>query len=269
MEASDQEAVLQRLRHVLRNHALTLRLSKRDLGEVITTLDIIDLLKQINPTAQHQEKTWRVYAERMVYWLSVTGYLVEIENDWKFEDQGKVNLEIINKGTKTGRKTGGVTVFIGDTSPAKTVEALDYLRNNQPLSSREMKEKGFHNALRGLRGLGVVKYEFGRYSIVELTQFGSKSSLEIIWDASCREKTIQLVVDYLKDHPTVDGKAVGEFLNLRLKREWSLGSEIRIGNSMHQWASWILIGERRKRIPKPPGRTKARSENQLPLFEDG
>ena len=31
MEASDQEAVLQRLRHVLRNHALTLRLSKRDL----------------------------------------------------------------------------------------------------------------------------------------------------------------------------------------------------------------------------------------------
>ena len=44
MEASDQEAVLQRFRHVLRNHALTLRLSKQDPGEIITTLDIITIV---------------------------------------------------------------------------------------------------------------------------------------------------------------------------------------------------------------------------------
>ena len=187
MEASDQETVLQRLRHILRNHALTMRLSKQDPGEMITTLDIINLLKQINPTAQHQEKTWRVYAEKMEQWLYVTGYLVQRENDWKFEDQGKVNLEIINK-TRKGRKMGGVHIFIGDTSPAKTLEALDYLRNNQPLSNKEMEEKGFRNAMAALRGLRVVKNELGRYSIVEPTEFESKSSLEILWNAVCGEK---------------------------------------------------------------------------------
>ena len=268
MEASDQEEVLQRLRHVIRNLALTIRLSKRDPGEFITTLDIINLLKEINPTAQHQEKTWRLYAERMVYWLSLTGYLVQEKGNWKFEDQGRVNLEKINRSRKAGRKTGGVTIFLGDTSPLKTIEALDYLRNNQPISNKEMEEKGFRNALNGLRGLGVVKYEDGGYSIVELTQHKPKSSLEIVWDAAYREKTIQLVINYLKKHPTADGKTVGNYINQEFKRDWSVSSETRIGNSLRQWASWVLIGMSEKRIPEPLGRVKAESKDQLSLFQD-
>ena len=267
MEATDQEKILQRLRHVLRNHALTMRLSKRDPEEIITTIDIINLLKQINPTAQHQEKTWRVYAERMEHWLSVTGYLVERENNWKFENLGRVNLENINKTRKT-RKSGGITFFIGDTSPAKTLEGLDYLRNNQPLSTKEIQEKGFRNAVAALRGLGVVKNKLGRYSIIESPEFESKPSLEILWDASCREKTIKLVADYLKKHPTADDKAIGRFLNLKFKRKWSPSSEIRIGNSLYQWASWILIGERQGKILKPPSRIKPEPQDQLWLLED-
>ncbi|MYK18351.1 hypothetical protein F4055_09335 [Candidatus Poribacteria bacterium] len=113
----------------------------------------------------------------------------------------------------------------------------------------------------------MVKNELGRYSIIEPTEFESKSSLEILWDAVCREKTIQLVVDYLKGNPTADGRAVGRFLNLKLKREWSPSSETRTGNSLYQWASWVLIGMHQEEIPKPPGRTKAESEDQLWLLE--
>ena len=268
MEASAQEEILRRLRHVLRSHALTMRLSKRDPGEIITTLDIINLLKQINPTAQHQEKTWKVYAERMGNWLSIAGYLVERGNSWKFEDQGKVNPDNINKNRKTGRKIGGITIFIGDASPVKTIEALDYLRNSPLLSSKEMEERGFRNALAVLRGLGVVKHELGRYLIVELTQHESKSSLEIVWDAACREGTIQLIIDYLKEHPTADSKVVGNYVNQEFKRNWSVSSEKRIGNSLRQWASWVLIGMSQERIPEPLGRVKAKSKDQLPLFQD-
>ena len=217
MKTSDQETVLQRLRHVLRNHALTLRLSKRDLGEIITTLDIINLLKEINPTAQHQEKTWKVYAEKMEYWLSVTGYLIQVGKDWKFEDQGKVNLESIDK---TG-KGAGVTGFIGDTSPIKTLEALDYLRSNQPLSAKETQKKGFRNGVAALRGLGVVKNELGSYSIIELTEFESRSSLEILWSAACNEQRIQLVIDYLKEHPAADGKSIGNYISRKFKCNWT------------------------------------------------
>ena len=268
MEASDQERVLQRLRHVIRNHALTIRLSKRVPGEHITTLDIINLLREINPTAQHQENTWRIYAERMVYWLSLTGYLVQEKDNWKFEDQGKVNLEKINKSRKAGRKTGGITIFIGDTSPLKTVEALDYLRSNQPLSNKEMEEKGFRNALNGLRGLGVVKYGDGGYSIIELTEQKPSSTLEIVWDAACQEKAIRLVIDYLGKHPTADGRAVGNYVNNQFKRDWSISSEKRIGNSLRQWGLWVLIGKRQGRIPEPLGRIKLDSEEQINIFQE-
>ena len=268
MEVFDEEKILQRLRHVLRNHALTLRLSKRDPGKIITTQNIIQLLKQINPTARHKEKTWKVYAERMEYWLSVTGYLVQRENDWKFEDQGKVNLEYIAK-TRKGRKIGGSIIFLGDTSPVKTIEALEYLRNNQPLSSQEMERKGFRNALAVLRRMDAVKNELGRYFVSESTQLNSKSSLETVWDAACSEKTIQSVIDYLENHPAVDGRAVGEYINKEYKRDWSAASKLRIGNSLRQWARWVLIGNQEKRIPKPPGRTEVESEDQMLLFEDG
>ena len=267
MEASDQEKILQKLRHGLKSHALTIELSKRNQGEIITTPDIIQLLKQINPAAQHQEKTWKSYAEKMGQWLSVTGYLVQKENDWKLEDQGRVNLENIHK-TRKGRKSGGITVFIGDTSPAKTLEALDYLRNNQPLSNKEIQEKGFRNAMAALRGLRVVKNELGRYSIIEPTEFESKSSLEILWSAACNEQTVQLVIAYLKEYPTADGKTVGNFVNKQLKRAWSASSEKRIGNSLHQWASWVLMGMEHEKIPEPLGRMKVESEDQLRLFHD-
>ena len=259
MEAADQETILQKLRHVLQSHALTIGLSKRDPGEIITTLDIIQLLKQINPAAQHREGTWKTYAERMGRWLSVTGYLIQIENDWKLEDQEKVNPEGINKTRK-------ITVFIGDTSPAKTVEALDYFRDNQPFSIEEIKEEGFRNAATVLRGLRVVKHELGRYSIVESTGFESKSSLEVIWDAACSERTLQLVIDYLQAHPAADGKAVGGFVNQKFRRNWSASSKQRVGRSLCQWASWVMKGMREEKIPEPPGHTKIESKNQLTIL---
>lgn len=267
IEVSDQEKILQKLRHVLQSHALTMRLSKRDQGEIITMLDIIQLLKQINPTARHKEKTWRTYAEKMGHWLSVTGYLIQRENDWKLEDQGKVNLESIDK-TRKARKGSGITVFIGDTSPIKTLEALDYLRSNQPLSTKEIQEKGFRNAVAALRGLGVVKNEFGSYSIIELTEFESRSSLEILWSAACNEQRIQLVVDYLKEHPTTDGKSIGNYISQEFKCNWSASSEMRVGNSLRQWASWVLIGISQQKIPEPLGRVKAKSKDQLLLIPE-
>ena len=268
MEASNQETILQKLRQVLKSHALTMELSKQDPEEIITTQDIIQLLKRINPTGQHQEKTWKLYAERMEHWLSVTGYLVQIQDGWRLEDQGKIHLEGINR-TRKSRKIGEITIFMGDTSPAKTLEALDYFKDNQPLSIKEIEEKGFRNALTALRGLRVVKFELGKYSIVKSTGFESKSSLEVLWVAARSERTIQLVIDYLQIHLTADGKAVGRFVNQKFEREWSAGSEQRVGNSLYQWASWVIKGMREEKVPEPPGRTKIESKNQLtiPAFE--
>ena len=259
MEAPNQESILQKLRQVLKSHALTMELSKQDPEVFITTHDIIQLLKRINPTAQHQEKTWKLYAERMEHWLFATGYLVRMENDWKFEVRGKVNPEHI-------KKTRKITIFIGDTSPAKAVEALDYIRISQPLSIQKINKKKLRNAARTLRGLGLVKPELGTYAFVGPTEFASKSSLEVIWAAACDEKAVKSVIYYLKEHPTVDGQTVGEFVNQEFNRDWSVASKKRVGNGLRQWALWVMNGMRGEEIPEPPGRTKNESRNQLTIL---
>ncbi len=264
METSDQVKLLQRLRHVLQSHALTMRLSSHDPSEIITTQHIIDLLKQINPTAMHKENTWKVYAEKMGHWLSVTGYLVQRKNDWVFEDQGKVNLEYLTK-TRKGRKSGGVSIFLGETSPARTIECLDHIRENTVFSVEKIKDKGYRNAINALRGLGIIKYELGTHTLNGLEKIPSK---EIVWDAASKEKTIQKVMNFLKNHPTADGKSVGKFINREYKRDWSKGSEVRVGNSLRQWTIWVYTGIHQKQIPKPPGRIETSSERQMPIFEN-
>ena len=126
-------------------------------------------------------------------------------------------------------------------------------------------EKGFHNALMVLRGLRVVKPELGKYSVVESAELKSKSSLEVIWAAACGEQTVKLVINYLKEHPTVDGKTIGEFVNQKFNRNWSTNSKKRVGNGLRQWASWVMKGMRGEKIPEPPGHTKTKSKNQLAI----
>ena len=260
MEAADQVNIVQRLRHVLQSHALTMGLSRRSAEDTITAIDIIQLLKQINPAARHQEKTWETYAERMGHWLSVTGYLVEKDNYWKFEDQGKINLEHINK-TRKSRKFGGVATFAGESSPAKTIATLDYLRINQPVATDELRRKGLRNAVTALRTLGVVKPVRGIYAIPASE---SRTSVELIWETASENQTIWLTAEYLKQqHPKADATTVGQFVNHKLNRDWSTGSAKRVGNGLRQWAAWILSGRGHERIPEPPGRAKSQPNNQL------
>jgi hypothetical protein len=76
MQASDAKSILQRIRHVLERHALTLRLSAVEIGIPIYVEDMIAALKEINPAATHRPETWRGYADRMGLWLTATGFLV-------------------------------------------------------------------------------------------------------------------------------------------------------------------------------------------------
>ena len=72
VEGSNPLQVLRQLRKVLKRHALTLIISSLNEGSLISGEDIVQFLKKINPTAQHRERTWQIYADRMAAWLTVT-----------------------------------------------------------------------------------------------------------------------------------------------------------------------------------------------------
>ncbi len=252
LNSSDPDVVLRKLRHIFRRHAVTMRLSKLSDGAVITMSDMIGLLKQINPAAQNRERTWNVYARRMGDWLCVTGYLLRTQEGWLYRDQGKPNPA----PPKARRRHG---LFLGDTSPSKTVAALEWLREMQPQSSTAIQREGFRNAVAVLRRLRLVETRKHRTCLARDAEEGPAA--QIVWNAARSEPTLQKVVEHISQHATIGGSSIGQLVNDEYKRNWSLASRKRIGNSLKQWAVWILSGIDTKQVPTPPGR-RSRPESQ-------
>lgn len=266
MDSSSCEDVLRKLRRVLKHHALTISLSKFEKGTSITETAIIDLLKEINPVAQHQERTWKAYADRMGQWLFATGYIVRSRDDWSINDQGDINLEF----TKTsGGHSISDSIFVGDTSPAKTVEGLNWLISNTSKSWKEIEIAGFRNAAIVLRSLRIIIIVNGKYTTTEHEGRKFFTPVEIVWNAALKDIVLQKVTEYLRKNPLVKGTAVGEFVRNEYQRKWSVASVKRVGNSLRQWAQWLLIGTHKNTIPEPLGRKKAKVKEliQLSLFE--
>ena len=265
MKSSEITDVLKQLRKIFANHAITLSLKQFERGTIITRSDLIELLKKINPAAQYREKTWKVYSDRMGQWLTATGYLLPDKNSWKIEDQGKINTDFTKIPKGYSNKD---TIFIGNTSPINTVKALDWIMSNPSQTWEEIKNMGYRNAAATLKGLRIVFDLEGKCILDEEYVGLDKTALEIVWDASNKVDILLKLCDFLKTHPTASGRDVGEYVSKVYERNWAEASKMRTGNSLKQWAQWIMLGLGQKDIPEPLGsKSKKGKSTQYSLFD--
>jgi hypothetical protein len=265
MPSSDPESVLKQLRREFKSHALVLGLAKRGITR-FTQDDIITILKGINPAAGHQERTWKVYADRMKQWLSATGFIESTEGVSAFKDQGDINAHFIKVPVGYYRQDN---LFIGDTSPLRTVQALEYLISGPPRSWAELKAAGFRNAATVLRTLRIIVNVSGEYRISQSLEPMTQSAAEIVWNKASVQPIMSKLVEHLRQHPTASGTSLGILVNDEYQRNWASSSMIRIGNSLRQWAVWIMNGLDGGDVPPPPGahgRIHSVSSDQPSLF---
>ena len=237
---SETESVLRRIRQTFSSHAVVLNLKRLEKTVTLEETKMIDLLKQINPTAQHQEKTWKMYSNRMLQWLTATGYIVPTQSGWQIEDRGDINTDFAKISVGYYSKEH---FFIGDLSPAYALQALEWLMNNpNPVTSwSEFHENNLRNAAQSIRNLGIIVNFEGRYVITEKYK-NCGSPLEIFWKAAKNDKTLQKAKKFLRENPSSSGRELGRLLNQDFERNWSESSIERIGNSLRQWAHWLILG---------------------------
>ena len=272
--SSDPKVILRWLRNSLKNHALTISLHRLEAKEVVTVQDIIDLLREINPAAQHQHKTWKMYAERMAQLLSATGFCEPIGEGWQIEDRGEESISSTNAlirryYTRHPQQYRENTLFIGDTSPYRTVQALEWILTQPPQDWRGIVKAGHRNGARSLINLRLIHNERGKYHL-QISVDNIRHELnEAIWLAVSKEPVMELVIELLHQKPTASGREVGELVASRYEREWTLASIERIGNSLRQWAAWLIDGRATDTVPEPPGRAESQIDDgdlQLPLL---
>ena len=222
---------------------------------------LITYLKQINPTAQHHIRTWNTYAKRMVIWLQAFG-LISRENDGiKYEDLGDISDDDVKRRGGERKRI----VFLGDTSPAKVVEAFDLLKQGAK-SQINMKNLGFRNAC-------AVLY---RFRLIELTSAGEyrvpecaigSSSIKAVWEEVGKEESIRIAIKILNKKPHLSAMQIGEYVAKKFKRNWKHATFQRVGNSLRQWGEWLMTPTSDGSIPPPPGRQTLKHKTQLRLFD--
>ena len=142
VDAITEDAVLDRIRRVLKRHALTRELQRFDSGSRITLKDMIASLKEVNPTAKHSADTWEAYATRLGPWLIAAGLLRPCTEGWIAGDQGSISIP-----SKRGSRFR-LGCFQADAPPAKVVNALKWLLEQQPCTPEEIKKSDNRNAVR-------------------------------------------------------------------------------------------------------------------------
>jgi hypothetical protein len=263
MPNADMEQVLRRLRQSLRRHALTITLSKKVSEKALGVSDIIDCLKEVNPAAQHKDRTWKIYTERLVQLLLVTGYLIETPDGLLFKDHGNINVAALLRQFR-GKGQRGL-MFIGEASPIKAIETYDWLKRNQPKTWAKIRTSGYRNAIQSLSHLGLIRVVEGGYYVVH-SDDQSISTKELVWKAARNNEVVVQVMGFIRNHPNSEGQEVGHFINQVYEKEWQSSSEQRVGNGLRQWGWWILNGLDRQVVPEPPGSTKIDDDSAVQLL---
>lgn len=258
----DVRSILLNIRILFKRHALTELLKKYNTVKPANTEQLIVYLKLINPTAQYHIRTWTTYANRMVVWLHAFGLISRESDGIRYKDFGDISDGDVKKWGGERKRI----VFLGDTSPAKVIEAFNLLKQGAK-SQISMKNLGFRNAC-------AVLY---RFRLIELTSAGeyrvpesviNSLSIKIIWEEASKEESIEFVKTLLAGDPSLSPVQIGEYVANKFNRNWKPASWKRVGNSLRQWAGWLmtpLIGD--GVIPAPPGRKTSEYDAQITLFD--
>ena len=254
VESPDAVQILQRIRQVLRRHALTTSLSKYDHGRVIRLDDLIESLKATNRAAQHHARTWRLYAERMARWMAAAGFLTATKDGWVYDDRGSVCVPSQRK-----RRTG---VFLGEAPPIKVLDAANWLAAYGPQTAQAIKKAGYRNATSVLLRFGLVQAsDDGGYSLTERAISGDLC--EALWRAADINDVVGQVVRYLEANPNASRVQIAEHMRMTMRHDWTTASKRRIGTGLWQWASWIIRGRELGTVPPiPRGRPKRRGSEE-------
>ena len=270
MPDQSSRSVLERIRNVMKRHALTRYLkSNFDENARISSSDMITALQHINPAASHRGRTWDLYAGRMGRWLSATGIVRPMAEGWIQHDVGDVVFSETTSRRGHRRHAGP---FLGDAPPLRVVQAFDWLDSHQPTTLEQAKSSGFRNAMTVLSRFNLIR-SIGDGAIETVFDPDDEINFsEAVFQAAREEETLEFVCEFLNERPTASGVQVGGHVSDCFKLNWSDGSKMRIGNSLRMWSSWIMRGQDTGLVPPAPGPRSATTnevkEKQAMLFSD-
>lgn len=259
LPASDRTHILRRAREKFKKHVFTLMLQSRASNSGLSLDEVIGLLKEIFPSGVYAEKTWHSYTVRLLRWLSLCGLAGQKSSLWMYRDIGDINISFMrNRGY--GRKG---KVFSAASSPAVTIEALDWLCARGGINKDEQLPKGYRNALSVLGRFELVAPVGNRITpnLDKLKKY--RSSMEAVWTEASLEPLIEHCSKVMSVGIVGTRRELASYVNQKYGLDWTETSEIRNGTALKQWVTWVMEGKSASKLSSPPGRSESKLTTRL------
>jgi hypothetical protein len=238
VDTTDIISVLSYLRKIFGNHIVVQELKAINKDALITQEKLINILKTHNPTAQYNQTTWRLYANKIGNWLSNMGYLSANDNNWINKEVDLKDITVENyRGLKNYTGSGsGFTLF--NTSPDNVIAMINEIQKCEKRSA-ELKSKGLKNAIPISIRLGIAS---SNNKIVSLLQKENNVSdiIKYLIDKYTQEPSFIEAEIFFKDKTTFVPIDFADYLIKKFNLEWSKATKIRVGRSLTSWYKWII-----------------------------
>ncbi|WP_136679558.1 restriction endonuclease [Neptunomonas sp. XY-337] len=246
------------IRQKFAKHSLKLSLFKNYSGKIIDHSKVVDALKDSLPKASHSEKTWNIYARRLVKYFQLTGFLVKTGAKYVVQDTGVPTSSSSALARRRKGKQKSV-VFAPPVSPFIVQKAFSLLEQGDTYTSLE--ESGYRNALTVLKRFEMIIEVDGEFVINHALLQKHGGSTESIWTSTKNEQSMIKCIEKLSEEKLSSGTDYGKFISDEFNLDWSEGTMLRGGNSLKQWSAWIKEGIEQSKIPPLPGRSKGGTAN--------
>jgi len=232
IDITDAMSLARKARDKFRRHAFTIFLRSMPSNTLVTVRDAEEFLKGLFPNSTYASATWHAYTVRLCRWLELCGLLNSVEGGWTYRDKGDVkDVSLSRRRQKVG--------YTPATSPAATVQCLDWLRSGGGSVADEKLPHGYTGSVRTIVRFGLATWEAGSIKLNEEALAAGSSAEEILKVAAKKEPSLQVGIAIIDEHPDVSSEAMGRLFSERMKLDWSAASHLRCGRPMKQWAIWL------------------------------
>lgn len=184
------------------------------------------------------------YSRRAISWLRGVGLLELRGRELYF--QSKPHAKGLADAVSALQRNRG-TVFIGDAPPESALSAVTAMLQHD-LQRDEVEKRFGRNTFNALLSLGLVDASGQLILTVEERKLDPAA---LLGAAAERSASIQFVRTLITTKPNLRGRDVGDAVALEFKATWSLGSKLRNGNALRNWALWANGSGRATKPPEP------------------
>lgn len=184
------------------------------------------------------QKTQRTYSAKLFKWFECLDLVHGSMGVFKIGDSLS-NVGLLRNPALFRRRNGrnhagdlGEFYFWGSAPYTKVIELHSLLTDGNPHTYREINERGLRNAYQILHSIGCLNIS---NKIIHVT-----FTYDGIISAIAKSPTIIFAIERVSSDSDINSIRLGEALNKEFSKKWSLGSVKRYGNSMLNWARYIM-----------------------------